>query len=68
MVFSFERFFSEISLVLFDLNLFSRATGNGLETDELGLGGLLVESLLDDVLIFSGLKTFSSRIFFGFLI
>ena len=41
LVFSFERFFSEISLVLFDLNLFSRATGNGLETDELGLGGLL---------------------------
>ena len=33
--------FSEISLILFDLNLFSRTTGNGLEADELGLGGLL---------------------------
>ena len=31
-------------------------------------GEVSVESFFDDVLIFSGLKTFSSRIFFGFLI
>ena len=39
-VFSFERFFSEISLILFDLNLFSRPTGNGLENGTFGFGGL----------------------------